>query len=539
MRGRDYKGRATSRRTQNNGGEARVAGNIFQGLEKQKVVLPRLGESQAARFQGLENGMKIIFAASEINPFASTGGLADVTGALPRALAREPGVDICRIMPFYHQVAERGFQPRDTGVRVEVPVGFRSYPAEVWVLDEPGPRTYLIRRDEFFDRSYLYGTPEKDYDDNMERFVFFQKAVVAFLDALEIKADVVHCHDWQTGLLPLFLRHGIRGTGREAKERTVFTIHNLVFQGLFPGSSFGITNLPFLYFHLDGLEFYGKVNCMKAGITSSTCITTVSRTYAKEIQTEAVGCGLHGLLAKQGARLVGLQNGIDYDEWNPATDSQIASRYDPEHLAGKQACREHLARLMGLPLKQGRPLIGMITRLTEQKGFNLLADAIPEIMQRDVSFVILGVGLQKYHDALRQWAQKWPDRFAVKLDYDSPLARHIIAGADVVLMPSQFEPSGLNQLYAMRYGTVPLVHAVGGLEDTVSQVSLIDSQGTGFKFSGYRPQNLIASLDDMLTVFSKPVEWQQIMSRAMQQDYSWNNAAKSYMAMYNSIQLQK
>ncbi len=479
--------------------------------------------------------MKIIFAASEINPFASTGGLADVTGALPRALAREPGVEICRVMPLYHQVAERGFQPRDTGVRLEVPVGFRSYPAEVWVADEPGPRTYFIRRDEFFDRSHLYGTPEKDYDDNFERFVFFQKAVVALLDALEMKVDIVHGNDWQTGLLPLLLRHGIRGTGRKAAERTVFTIHNLAFQGLFPGSSYGITNLPFLYFHLDGLEFYGKVNCMKAGITASDCITTVSRTYAKEIQTEAVGCGLYGLLAKQGAKLMGLQNGVDYEEWNPATDPHIATRYDHDHLAGKQTCREHLARLMGLPLKPDRPLIGMITRLTDQKGLNLLADAMNELMQRDVAFVILGLGLQKYHDACRQWAQKWPDRFAVKLDYDTPLARQIIAGVDAVLMPSQFEPSGLNQLYAMRYGTVPVVHAVGGLEDTVTQVSLEKSEGTGFKFAGYRPQDLLASVDDMLAVFHKPMEWRQIMTRDMLQDFSWSRAANEYMTMYNSL----
>jgi starch synthase len=479
--------------------------------------------------------MKILFAASEINPFASTGGLADVTGALPRALARESGVEICRVMPLYHQVAERGFQPRDTGVRIEVPVGLRTYPAEVWVADEPGVCTYFIRRDEFFDRTYLYGTPEKDYDDNFERFVFFQKAVVALLDALEMQVDIVHSNDWQTGLLPLLLRHGIRGTGREARERNIFTIHNLAFQGLFPGSAYGITNLPFLYFHLDGLEFYGKVNCMKAGITSSDCVTTVSRTYAKEIQTEAVGCGLHGLLAKLGTKLVGLQNGVDYDEWNPVRDQQIAARFDGAHLEGKQACRENLARLLGLPLKQDRPLIGMITRLTDQKGMGLLADAMPEIMQRDVALVILGLGQEKYHDACRKWAQKWPDRFAVKLDYDSPLARRIIAGSDAVLMPSQFEPSGLNQLYAMRYGTIPLVHAVGGLEDTVEQVSPDSSTGTGFKFSGHQTKDILVCLDQMLKCFHDIAAWQRVITRAMNKDFSWAKAAKEYVSIYHEI----
>ena len=479
--------------------------------------------------------MKIVFVASEINPFASTGGLADVTGSLPRALGREPGVEICRIMPLYHQVAERGFQPRDTGVRIEVPVGFRTYPAEIWVSDTPAPRTYFIRRDEFFDRTYLYGTPEKDYDDNFERFVFFQKAAVALLDALEIKADIVHCNDWQTGLLPLFLRHGIRGTGRAGHERTVFTIHNLAFQGLFPGSAYGITNLPFLYFHLDGLEFYGKVNCMKAGITSADCVTTVSRTYAREIQTEPVGCGLHGLLAKLDGKLVGLQNGVDFEEWNPSTDAQIAAEFDARNPGGKQACRESLARLMGLALKPGRPILGMITRLTDQKGLGLMAEAMPEIMQRDVAFVVLGLGQQNYHDACREWGRQWPDRFAVKLDFDQPMARRIIAGSDLMFMPSQFEPSGLNQLYAMRYGAIPLVHDVGGLADTVEQVSADGSTGTGFKFTGFKPDALLTSLDQSLAMFQRPADWRKLMTRAMEKDFSWNRTAHEYISVYQEL----
>lgn len=479
--------------------------------------------------------MKILFAASEINPFASTGGLADVTGALPRALSREPGVEILRVMPLYHQVTERGFQPRDTGVRLEVPVGFRTYPAEVWVAEAPAPRTFFIRRDEFFDRSHLYGTPEKDYDDNFERFVFFQKAIVALIDALELKVDIVHGNDWQTGLLPLLLRHGVRGTGREARERTVFTIHNLAFQGLFPGSTYGLTNLPFIYFHLDGLEFYGKVNCMKAGITSSNCVTTVSRTYAKEIQTEAGGCGLQGLLSKLGSRLVGLQNGVDYDEWNPATDQQISVQFDAQNPVGKRTCRENLARLMGLPLKPGRPIIGMITRLTDQKGMGLLAEAMPEFMRRDVAVVILGLGQQKYHDACRQWGQQWPDRFAVKLDFDSPLARRIVAGSDMMLMPSQFEPSGLNQLYAMRYGTIPLVHGVGGLQDTVEQISADGESGTGFRFSDFNAKALLASLDEAMLMFKQPDEWRKLIVRAMTKDFSWCNVAKEYINVYSDL----
>lgn len=486
-------------------------------------------------FQGLENTMRIVYAASEINPFASTGGLADVAGALPRALRHEPGVEVWRVMPLYHLVAERGFHPRDTGVRIEVPVGFRTYTAEIWVADEPAPTTYFIRRDEFFDRSHLYGAPEKDYDDNFERFVFFQKAVVALMDALELKADVVHCNDWQTGLLPLFLRHGVRGMGRAARERTVFTIHNLAFQGIFPGSAYSLTNLPFLYFHVDGFEFYGNVSCIKAGITSADCVTTVSRNYAREIQTEAFGCGLHGLLARLGNKLVGIQNGVDYAEWNPSTDPQIATRYDADTLEGKQACRMNMGRLLGVPIKPERPVVGMITRLTDQKGLDLMAEAMPEIMKRDVALIILGLGMQKYHDLFRQWAQKWPDRFAIKLDFDLPLARRIIAGSDLTLMPSKFEPSGLNQLYGMRYGTIPVVAAVGGLDDTVEQVSPDGSQGTGFKFQGYKPAALLASLDQALDMFRKTDLWRKLMVRAMQQDFSWGKSAQEYLRVYNEI----
>ena len=479
--------------------------------------------------------MKIIFVASEINPFASTGGLADVAGSLPRALAAETDVEICRVMPLYQLVAERGFQPRDTGVRIEVPVGFRTYAAEIWVAAEPSPTTYFIRRDEFFDRSHLYGTPEKDYDDNFERFIFFQKAVIALIDALKLNADVVHCHDWQTGLIPLFLRHGVRGMGREAKERTVFTIHNLAFQGIFPGSAYSLTNLPFLYFNVDNLEFYGNISCMKAGITSANCVTTVSRAYAREIQTETFGCGLHGLLSKLGSRLIGIQNGVDYIDWNPGTDQQIAARFDVNNIAGKQSCRLNLARLMGLPLKDGRPFLGMITRLTDQKGMDLLEDAMPEIMQRNVSLIILGLGQHKYHELCRQWVEKWPDRFAVKLDYDAPLARRIIAGADIMLMPSKYEPSGLNQMYAMRYGTIPVVTAVGGLDDTVTQESEDGTTGTGFKLGAYTPSALLSSLDQSLTVFRRPALWQRLMERAMQQDFSWVKSAREYLNLYNQV----
>ena len=476
--------------------------------------------------------MKIVYAASEINPYASTGGLADVAGALPRALARLPGVEVVRVMPLYRMVEARGFTLHDTGLRLDIPVGFHTRPAEIWRSDEDAPRTYFVRRDEFFDRSYLYGSPDKDYDDNFERFVFYQKAVVALIDVLGLQPDVVHGNDWQTGLLPLFLRHGIRGMGREQREHTVFTIHNLAFQGMFNGALYSLTNLPFLHFHVDGVEYYGNINSMKAGITFADCVTTVSRTYAREIQTEVFGCGLQGLLSQLGEKLVGIQNGVDYADWDPANDHQIAAPFNAERLEGKQACRLNLARGLGLPLKPGRPLIGMVTRLTDQKGLDLLSEAMPELMQRDVTLVILGLGQEKYHNLCRQWAQTWPDRFAAKLDFDSPLARRIIAGADLMLMPSRFEPSGLNHLYGLRYGTIPIVHAVGGLEDTVEPAGDQGRSGSGFKFRIYSTAALLNSLDEALALYRDAEAWQRLVTRGMALDFSWSKQAQAYLELY-------
>ncbi|MCX6996904.1 MAG: glycogen synthase GlgA [Kiritimatiellaeota bacterium] len=479
--------------------------------------------------------MKIVYVASEINPYASTGGLADVAGALPRALAKFPGAEVLRIMPLYRMVAERGFALQDTGLRLDIPVGFRTLPAEIWRADEESPRTYFVRRDEFFDRSHLYGSPDKDYDDNFERFVFFQKAVVALIDALKLQPDIVNCNDWQTGLLPLFLRQGIRGMGREQREHAVFTIHNLAFQGIFNGAQYGITNLPFLYFNMDGLEFYGNISSMKAGIAYAERVTTVSRTYAQEIQTDAFGCGLQGLLSRLSGKLIGIQNGVDYADWDPATDRQIAAPFSAAKLEGKEVCRQSLARQLGLTLKPGRPLLGMVTRLTDQKGLDLLSRAMPELMQRDVTLVLLGLGQEKYHDLCRQWAQTWPDRFAAKLDFDTSLARRIIAGSDIMLMPSRFEPCGLNHLYGLRYGTIPLVHAVGGLDDTVAPVANQAQPGNGFKFKAYAPAALLSAVDEALGCYRDPAAWRRVMTRNMALDFSWSKQAVGYMEMYRQI----
>jgi len=478
--------------------------------------------------------MNIVYIASEIVPFASTGGLADIGSALPRALTRQ-GVQVWRVMPLYRQVAEGPFDLKDTGLRLDIPVGFKMHRAEVWMTEEPAPPTFFIRRDEFFDRTQLYSLPDRDYDDNFERFVFFQKAAVALIDALSLHPDIVHLSDWQTGLVPLFLKHGLQGIGRQCTEKTIFTIHNLAYQGIFPGSLYALTNLPFFCFNVGTAEFYGNVNCMKAGITTSDAVTTVSKTYAQEIQTEEAGLGLHGVLSRLGDRLVGILHGADYDVWDPSNDDHISASYNAADLGGKRKCKEDLIKLMGLTIPVETPLIGLVSRLVDHKGMDILAEAMAGLMSRDVAFVLLGMGQEKYHELCEQWAVKWPGRFAVRLGYDNPLAHRIEAGADLYLMPSRFEPCGLNQLYSLRYGTIPVVHATGGLEDTIEDIAPGAEQGTGFKFKSYTADGLLSAVDRALDLMKDRDRWISLMKRAMAQDFSWTRSADEHLNLYRRL----
>lgn len=478
--------------------------------------------------------MKIAYVASEITPFASTGGLAEVAGALPATLA-SAGHTVLRIMPMYRGVIEGPYAVKPLGVRLTIPVGFRTYAAEIWYGDEPGPRTYFIRRDEFFDRSQLYNLPDRDYDDNFERFVFFQKAVVALIDHLKLAPDIVHGNDWQTGLLPFFLEHGIQGTARGRKERVVFTIHNLAYQGVFPGSDYTLTNLPFNAFSVDTLEFYGQVSCLKAGITGADAVTTVSPTYAREIRTPEFGFGLDGVLTSIGDRLVGILNGIDTASWDPARDTRIPANYDAQHLAGKRVCRQKLADHMRVRPAAQTALVGLVTRMVDMKGMDILAAAMPDLMRRDVAVVLLGSGEKKYHAMCEAWAAKWPGRFSAKVGYDAQLAHEIQAGADVLLIPSKFEPCGLTQFYGQRYGTIPIVHAVGGLEDSVDDADAAGTTGTGLKFREYSSGALLQAVDRALVLFGDSAKWKALMLRAMSKDLSWDGPARDYAELYQRL----
>lgn len=478
--------------------------------------------------------MKVVFAASEMKPFASTGGLSDITKALPEALCRQ-GVEVIRVIPYYRNMEQFSDELDDTGVRYHIPVGLNVYQAEVY-KHKKQPETYFVRRDEFFDRTHLYGMSHRDYDDNFERFCFFQKAVVQLIDQMGWRPDIVHSNDWQTGLISVFLRHGINGAGREMHEKTVFTIHNLAYQGLFPSSSFSFSNLPFSCFSLNEMEYYSQVNCMKAGIVYSNLITTVSSTYAKEIQTDALGCGLDGVLHSRRSSLVGILNGVDYGEWNPETDTHIEAAFSADDLSGKRVCRDALLKEMGLTAHPSVPVLGMVSRLAEQKGLDLLEQAIESLMAMDVRLVFLGMGQREYHIKCEEWMARWPDKFSARFEFNNGLAHRIEAGSDIFMMPSRYEPCGLNQMYSMRYGTLPLVHATGGLKDTTIDVDEDDAHGNGFLFDGYSGDLLMAAVRRAVDMYQdQPVKWMNIMRRIMQLDFSWDVTAQKYVREYERL----
>jgi len=478
--------------------------------------------------------MKIVFCSSECTPYASTGGLADVAAALPVAL-KELGHEVTRIMPLYQQISRMGAPIEATGLSMSIPVGFRQLQGEVYRHEDQGVTTYFIRRDEYFDRSNLYGTGDREYDDNSDRFIFFQKAIVEVIDQLGLNPDVVHANDWQTGLVPLYLKHGITGQGRSNRAISIFTIHNLAYQGVYNASEFPTTGLPFSCFNMSTMEFYGNMSFLKSGITAADWVTTVSHTYANEIQQAELGFGLDGVLRERADTLSGIVNGVDYHAWNPATDKHIEAHFTAEKPAGKWACKEALGKRIDMPVSKKVPLIGMIARLVDQKGMDLLARSMQEIMERDVQMVFLGSGQEIYENMLRNWQEKYPTKFRGVVGFDPAFAHQIEAGCDLYLMPSRFEPCGLNQLYSLKYGTVPIVHATGGLADTVHQVSDNGGEGTGFLFQQYTQTALVDTLDFALEFYGKPQTWKAIRRRAMKADFSWGISAAAYAALYERV----
>jgi len=472
--------------------------------------------------------MKILFVASEGLPFSKTGGLADVVEALPQTLVMM-GHEVAVVLPRY-----RGTKVSALVLpSLTIPMGEQlRFPAVADGTLVSGVRYYFVDDPEYFDRDQLYAAQGKDYPDNAERFAEFSKA------AIEISKhvwppDVIHCHDWQSALVPLLLRTLYAADPLLCAVPVVFTIHNLGYQGLFPREILARAGLPEGLFHIDALEFYGEVNYLKAGLLYADYLTTVSRKYAQQIQTPEYGHGLDGVIRKRAARLEGILNGVDYSAWSPEHDTFIAARYSATDLSGKRVCKKDLLETFRLPTDHpARPVIGIVSRFTDQKGFDLIAQVADALLKEDLAMVALGTGEPKYEQLFRELVGRFPDKVGVKIAYDNALAHKIEAGADLFLMPSRYEPCGLNQIYSLRYGTVPVVRSTGGLDDTIEAFDPRIGRGTGFKFDAYDGRALLRCVRQALKIYGDEKAWPKLQANGMAKDYSWQASAAEYVRVY-------
>ncbi len=476
--------------------------------------------------------MRIVHAASEVLPYMKTGGLADVTAALTKSLASF-GHDVSLFMPGYRDVLDRAdFEKAKLSVVIEVELGKEFLQCEIYELKIGLRQTlYVVRRDEFFDRRCAYGTPQRDYDDNDRRYIYFCKAVVKAMHVLSIKADIFHCHDWQTGLAPLFLRCEEQKRETSLAGKTFFTIHNLAFQGLFPSDSFRFTNLPEEFNSIDGLEFFEQISMIKGGIVFADKIMTVSPNYAKEILTSEFSCGLGGALEARSEDLVGITNGIDVELWDPAIDPALPANYDVDNMVGKRKCRSALLKEFGLPNDTAKPVYGMVCRLTEQKGIPYLIDELKFFVENDCRLVVLGLGQLEYQKTLQRWAKAHPENIAVRFQLDEPLSHLIEAGSDFFLMPSTFEPCGLNQMYSQVYGTIPLGSKVGGIVDTMIDLVENPDEGTGIGFE-HTLKGFGEGLKMSLELFADDERFKEVRRRGMVRSFSWSEVGREYEKLY-------
>jgi starch synthase len=508
--------------------------------------------------------VRCVYVASEVAGFAKTGGLADVAAALPRALA-ERGHDCTVMMPLYRSIrlAARDHPIEPTPHTVTVTVGGRSVSGRLWrsVLPVCQVPVFLIEQVHYFERDDaqlgqgLYGFTlsdgsKRDYPDNCERFVFFCRAILEALPQLGLWPDVLHVNDWQAGLAPVYLREDYRrrrDTGwaeQYARIRTLFTIHNLAYQGVFWHWDMPLTGLPWRLFNFEQLEFYGRLNLLKGGLVFADQLSTVSPTYAREIQTPYFGCGLQNVLAHRHERLHGIVNGADYEVWNPATDKYLAATYDAATvLHGKPLCKAALQRRHGFPEEPRTPLLGLVSRLVVQKGLDLVGRGVVPLLRQGVQLVVLGVGDPAYHQMLRELQSAFPRQVGLTFAHNEELAHQIEAGSDIFLMPSEYEPCGLSQLYSLKYGTVPLVRRTGGLADTVvdaTPAALEAGQATGFAFLAYTPAAFQEALERALTLYhTQPDVWLRLLRTGMAQDWSWRRSAAEYERLYLSMQEEK
>ncbi|WP_169972762.1 glycogen synthase GlgA [Tautonia rosea] len=490
--------------------------------------------------------MKVLLLSAEVEPFAKTGGLADVAASLPQAL-RDLGHEVAIMMPGYRRALYAGRPVRETGVRVRVPIAHRSLEGRILVSSLPGcdVPVYLVDYAPYFDRSGIYGAEGVDYPDNCERFVFFQRAALEGIRMLDFQPEILHCNDWQTGLVPVYLDEVYRPLPGSVFRQvgTVVTIHNLAYQGSFWHLDMPLTGFDWSLFTPDRLEAYGRLNFLKAGLVYADQISTVSPTYAREIQALEGGRGLDGLLRARKADLHGIVNGIDVTIWNPAIDPHLTARYTVKTWpAGKAANKTHLQRLAGLPDRPDVPLMAAISRLDPQKGWDLVVDAAAELLRRDLQIVILGTGEPGYERTLQQLAKEHPENLCVFLEFSQPLAHQLEAAADLLLMPSLYEPCGLNQLYSLAYGTVPVVRSTGGLADTVVNATpetLQNHSATGVSFTEPTAKALIRAVDRALELYADSDTWPRLVATGMNTDWTWHRSAEQYVRLYERVRHQR
>jgi starch synthase len=483
--------------------------------------------------------VKILLATTEAVPLCKTGGLGDVCGSLPLELVKlghEPIV----IMPAFRQALNSGRPIETTGLRFNIPIGRKTVAGTLLRSTLPGDRVlvYLVHQPQYYDRPELYREGGHDYKDNCERFVFFCRSALEAIQQLDLGTELVHCHDWQTGLIPVYLKTELCGVPPYDSIASVLTIHNIAYQGNFWHWDMELTGIDWKYFNWRQMEFYGNLNFLKSGIAFADTLTTVSPRYAKEIQQPPLSCGLEGILQYRRDELFGIINGVDYSVWNPETDPHLGGHnYGPGNFVeGKRACKAALQQEMGLPLLADVPMVALIGRLVDQKGFDLVAKLIPQwAPSSNIQWVILGTGEPTYHQLFTDLAKRYPDKVAVRLGFSNELAHRIEAGADIFLMPSLYEPCGLNQLYSLKYGTVPVVHTTGGLADTItnfSEAALAEEAANGFSFGEYTVAALANVLDRACKIYANKSVWEQLVRNGMRQDWSWGHSAREYSQLY-------
>lgn len=475
--------------------------------------------------------LKVAFVSAEVSPFAKLGEMADVAYALPKHLT-SMGMDVSLFMPKYRKPEIDSLPMELIESNLTVNLGGRKTKARVFKGEQGKYDIYFIDNPKYFWRDQIYGTGTGEYLDNDERFIFFDKAVIEFLHKRRIQTDIIHCNNWPSALIPVFLRTHYRNKKCFRKTATVLTLHNIAYQGDYPPDSLMLTGLNLKYFTSRHVSPSGKFNFLKAGIMFADVLNTVSSSYRREILTKKHGLGLDDILRRRRDVFFSIRNGVDYDVWNPETDPFIATNYSPSNLDAKKICKQDLIKEFGLPIPLKTPVIGLVSYMRTHKGFDILLDAMDRLVGLDLALVILGQGEEKYENQLIEIQRKYPDKVAVRLEMNPSLIHKISAGADIFLIPSLYEPCGLNQLYSFRYATVPVVRGTGGLEETVRPFDLKTAKGNGFVFREYSSAALLGALKEALRCYRKPALWKKIQAEGIKQNFSWSYAAGRYARLY-------